>query len=160
MSETKPKPKFNVLPPAVKAARAALQAQQNQEPSREVASEHLQTPNEGGLYEEGGQRYRFVPATYQCTAYTREGYKYIERPYTLRRWFSHTVETPDGYINGPGWDQRLGLSRLAPEQMLRRYGHVFTNDEIYNPIGEENRETGELTGGMPDDIPYFEIEPI
>lgn len=127
-------------------------------------TEDIPLPKEGGIYEKGGRTYRFVPATYTVDMPDRNsvgGFREEQYRYSLRTWFSHTSETPSGkYINGPGWDSRLSLPRLSAEEQLRRYGHAFSRNEIDNPMGDEDWETGKITGGMPDDIPYFELEPI
>lgn len=79
---------------------------------------------------------------------------FVPGHHSLRTYFSHhTVNVGPG----PGWDTRFRLTSLTPELMMERYGHEFTDDEISNPMGKKDWTTGEVTGGMPNDIPYYEL---
>lgn len=155
MTEISSKP--NVVPRGAKVAKAALSMS-------EVGSEtppqsEVSLPCEGGTYEEDDHQYRFTTVTYHTSVRDPKsvgGLRDVEHPHSLRTWFSHETDEAGP---GPGWDSRLHLPYLTPEQMLRRYGHIFTNEEISNPMGKEDWETGERIGGMPDNIPYFAIEP-
>lgn len=163
MPETVPRPNHSFSPSDM--ARLTLSKQTATTKTNNETLATIPHPQEGSTYEENGRNYRFVPATYTISVRdleSRGGFREVERPYSLRSWFSHTTKTPDGFINGPGWDRLNSgsLSDYTPDQMLRRFGHVFSTEELRHPAGKVDWETGERTDGMPDNIPYFGIEPI
>lgn len=116
-------------------------------------------PTDGGIVERDGIKYQFTKVPTGTTTWDAESQRLIPRYHTLRTWFAHTTE---GIGPGPGWDARLALPQLSEKEMLERYGHAFTADEISAPAGRwETSVSGEeLVGGMPDDIPYYDLKPV
>lgn len=116
-------------------------------------------PVEDGIYEQDGTRYRFVREPTGKQFYNRETGQLEPRYHTLQTWFSHS--TPGVTDGGPGWDGRWSILDLPPQEMVRRYGHKFTEDEVGAPAGrtEMNDAFEEVSvGGMPDDIFYYGLE--
>lgn len=126
--------------------------QRDEDTGVDKVKDDIQVPRTGAEYtDEYDNKLFFVPA-YKNVRNPATG-SYDRKPYTLRDYFSHTAA--DG-TNGPGWDMRWGLKDLTEEQMLERYGHVFTDDEIRSPGGTRS-ESYELEGGMPDNIIYYDL---
>ena len=114
-------------------------------------------PTQGGTIEKNGVAYQFEKVPTDAKVYNPETGKLETRYHSLKTWFSHS--TPDVGA-GPGWDGRFALNDMPEGEMLQRYGHVFTSEEISSPSGR--REIGEscddeLLGGMPYNIPYFDL---
>jgi hypothetical protein len=130
-------------------------------PHPETAAE-VPLPAEGGIYEKNGTQYRFVRMPTGRQVWNDNTQQMEPEYHTLRTWFSHS--TPGVTDGGPGWDARWGLLELSKEDMLRRYGHEFTRDEVTAPAGrrQNNDPWGEedMVGGMPDNIPYYGLEKI
>lgn len=113
-------------------------------------------PYEGKRVELHGRTYEYAKAPTHKMVWNRETGQMEPGFYSLRTYFSHST---DGIGPGPGWDLRLELSGLSEEEMTERYGHVFTREEIFSPSGTRELN-GSLVGGMPDDIPYYDIVPL
>jgi hypothetical protein len=115
----------------------------------------IMLPHEGGTYKDEDGSYIFQPAL----AYVRDSRTgaRVEKPYSLRMWFAHHTDEISG---GPGWDGRFHLAAMSPDEQLRRYGHEFTIQEIRSPGGYPTGPGGQLEGGMPDDIVYYELKRI
>lgn len=114
-------------------------------------------PQENALFELNGERFRFAKVPTEKMTWDSEKEDMVPAHHTLRTWFAHSDGGP-----GPGWDSRRKLVDLDNKQMLARYGHIFTPEEIIFPSGnwKVTPEGEELVGGMPDDIIYFELQPI
>ena len=126
-------------------------------PTSPEHSRDVVLPQEGEIVELNGKQFRFVTVPTGKTAWDSDKEEMIPVNHTLKTWFAHSDELGPG----PGWDLRQKLVELNDEEMLVRYGHVFTPEEITFPSGswEVSSEGEELVGGMPNDIPYFDIEP-
>lgn len=125
----------------VNATGAAVNAELPKMEDGEAATKVAETlPGNGVEYIDDGVTYRFAPS-YKYVRNYRTGQS-EKRQYTLRDYFSHTAA--DGQ-NGPGWDSRFSIMSNTPEEMMRRYGHVFTIDEARSP------QT------MPDDVFYYDL---
>lgn len=114
-------------------------------------------PQEGQIVERNGQRYQWQKVPSGATVYDPVTQLHVPHYHSLRTYFSH--ETP-GIGAGPGWDSRSRLANMSDEEMIKRYGHIFSLEEISQPGSEPDFTTGEYKGGMPDDIPYLNLEPI
>lgn len=119
-------------------------------------------PSDGKIVEIDGKKYQFQKVPTGRMLRDAEGNQ-IPEHYSLKTWFSHT---DDKLGPGPGWDSRLGIGILTDEAMQQRYGYVFTQEEVFSPGGILNpqlpaawdtEDVPEFIGGMPDDIPYFEL---
>jgi hypothetical protein len=111
----------------------------------EDASEVPFGPKEGDFIEKNGITYRFAKVASGAMVWDPELNQRVQHYHTLNTWFSHFTKDIGP---GPGWDSRMGLANLAPEEMMQRFGHVFTSDEIFS------------VSDIPDDIPYLILEPI
>lgn len=127
----------------------ALESAKSPEDSRE--------PFEGKIIEREGQKYRFEQVPTGRLVWNSDAQKRVPEYYSLKTYFSHHT---DGLGAGPGWDSRFGLGTLDSEEMLGRYGHVFTPPEISSPMGWRDEVTNEIVGGMPEDIPYYTLVPF
>ena len=114
-------------------------------------------PIEGKEVEVNGEKLRWNKVPTGKEVWNSDIKRFEPGYHSLRTWFSHHT---DGVGAGPGWDGRFGLVHLTPAQQMERYGHKFTNEEISAPSGTRNFETGQWEGGMPNDIPYLELEPV
>jgi len=114
-------------------------------------------PFEGKTIERGKMRLQFQKVPTGRMVWDGTVGARVPEYYSLKTWFSHHTE---GLGPGPGWDRRYSLSSLTDEEMLKRYGHVFKHDEIFSPSGDYDWETGDTVGGMPTDIPYYDLAPV
>jgi len=127
---------------------------------REIENPEIAAPQEGDIVERNGEKIQFVKVPTGEKVWDTDTQSLIPGYHSLKTWFSHHTEKIGP---GPGWDNRITLTNLSPEEMLQRYGHVFTRYEIFSPGGKwEVDESGEekLTGGMPDYVPYYDLEPV
>lgn len=114
-------------------------------------------PHEGKVIEIDGQKYSYEKVPTGTKKWDPETQQLEPAYHSLKTWFSHSTENIGP---GPGWDSRFRLSDLTDQEMLNRYGHVFTHDEIISPSGKEDFATGERTGGMPDNVLYYDLSPF
>lgn len=127
-----------------------------------AASRHEQVapkiPHEGDVLLLDGQKYMFVKVASGAQVYDPTEARMVPHYHTLKTFFSRST---DGIGPGPGWDTRMKLLGMLSEDMVARYGHVFTDDEIRSPMGyPDDDDSYELKGGMPDDIPFYELTPV
>jgi hypothetical protein len=127
----------------------------------ELQKDELVIPVEGKIIEKDGQLFEWCRVKSGVQVFNPETGQQEDHYHTLRTWFAHTsMASPrGGCVNGPGWDRVRSLSFMTDNEMLEKYGHVFTREEIDHPAGVEDWETGEITGAMPD-IPYLELVPL
>ncbi len=128
----------------------------------EVDTSLTELPHEGDTVERDGKKYIWRRVGTGISERNLESGEEQPIYHTLKSWFSHTscVGRRGVAINGPGWDHRLHLPELSPVEMLEQYGYVFSDQEIFNPLGREDPETGEFVDGMPGNIPYLELAEI
>lgn len=121
----------------------------------------VELPEEGKIVERDGKWYRWERVPSGASVMNPETWQKEPHYHTLRTWFNHTIQVEPGgeWVNGPGWDALRRLPDYSTQEMLEKYGHIFTDDEMRNPYGDEDPETGEITGGMPD-TPFLWLEPI
>jgi hypothetical protein len=113
-------------------------------------------PYQGKTVEINGKPYHYEKVPTGKNVWDEAAQARVPGYHSLKSYFSHhTVNVGPG----PGWDGRLGLLDLNPGQMVERYGHEFTREEVFNPMGHQDFQTGEWSGGMPDDIPYYALVP-
>lgn len=160
MSELSPKNRSTFSP--LDMARIAMRNRPDsptllQEEAHVQHDQDVKGPHEGGTVELDGQRYQYARVLTGKKVWDGATQQLVPGYYSLRTWFSHHTE---GVGIGPGWDGRLNLSSLTNEEMMQQYGHVFTRDEIRSPGGNREYPGGPLSGGMPDDIPYYELVPL
>lgn len=122
----------------------------------QTETEPVEGPYEGKRVEIDGNVFEFAKVPTHTKVFNRETGQLEPGYHSLRTWHSH--HTPD-IGPGPAWDMRLDLLRMTEGQQLERYGHVFTREEVFAPGGKREFD-GSLSGGMPDDIPYYELVPV
>lgn len=116
----------------------------------------VEPPYEGKVTVVDGRPYHYEKVPTGQKVWDEGAQAMVPGFYSLRTYFSHS--TP-GVAPGPGWDMRFRIRDLTPDQQMERYGHVFSDAEISNPMGEQDFQSGVVTGGMPDDIPYYNLVP-
>lgn len=116
----------------------------------------IERPCEGKRIEIDDRTYEYAKVPTGKMVYNRETRQLEPGFHSLRTYFSHSTE---GIGPGPGWDLRLNLPKLSDDEMLERYGHVFSCEEIFEPSGSRELD-GSLSGGMPDDVHYYDLASV
>lgn len=80
----------------------------------------LRAPNEGDVVTRNGKEYRFVKVASGAQVYDPVEKRMVPHYHSLKTFFSHST---DGIASGPGWDTRLRLLDMSPEDMMGRFGH-------------------------------------
>ncbi len=103
-----------------------------------------------------GKKFEYHKVSTGREVWDEQSEQMVPEYHTLRSYFAHSTEKGPG----PGWDARYDLLKLSEGEMMARYGHIFTPEEVDGPSGTEDFATGERVGGMPGDVPYYELVAI